>query len=330
MKAAVLRSFGSPLDVSPIADPTPGRGEVLVRVRAVGLCATDLKVVDGVLPGLQLPLVPGHEVAGEVVAGEADDIGLHVACYLYEPCGECRWCRSGAHALCPRAGRLGRSRNGGLAEYVVLRRENALPFKDIDFAKAAVAMDAVATPWRALRVRAELASGETIVIAGAGGLGLNAVQIARDLGASVAVLDPDEAARVRASELGAELTVHPSDVSQVIEWSAGGADVGLESSGSRAGFDSLVAGICPGGRVVCCGYLPGTEYGLDSMRLVLSEIAVVGSRASSREDARRALAAVEAGRIAPDVTRRLPIEDVNEGLALVRKGGLAGRVVIEP
>jgi D-arabinose 1-dehydrogenase-like Zn-dependent alcohol dehydrogenase len=204
-----------------------------------------------------------------------------------------------------------------------------LAFEHADFAEAAVAMDAVATPWRALRVRAELAPGEKLVVAGAGGLGLNAVQVALDAGASVAVLDPDETAREKAAALGAELALHPAAVANVVEWGDGGADVGLEASGRRDGFDSLVAAVRPGGRIVCCGYLPGAEWGLDSMQLVLSEIAVLGSRASSREDARRALDAVDSGRVVPEIARRLPIEEVNDGLALVRGAGVAGRVVIE-
>lgn len=331
MRAAVLRQFGSPLEVTQIDDPVPGPGEVLVRVRAVGLCGTDLKVVDGTLPGLALPLVPGHEIAGEVIGGgDAAMSGTAVACYLYEPCGECRACRSGANALCPYAARVGRSRDGGLAELVVMRQENVLPYHDLEPALAAVAMDAVATSWRALRVRAQLVPGERLAISGAGGLGANAIQIALEVGASVAVVDPDDTARARALALGAALAVHPHEAARILEWSAGGVDAGLEASGHVSGFESLLSCIRPGGRIVCCGYSPGTLYELDSMRLVLAEISVVGSRASSREDARAALAAVEQGRITPTIDRTLPLVQVNEGLALLRRGGLAGRVVIVP
>ena len=114
------------------------------------------------------------------------------------------------------------------------------------------------------------------------------------------------------------------------DWSGGGADAGLEASGHRDGFEALVAALRPGGRVVCCGYAPGSTYELDSMRLVLAELSVLGSRASSREDARLALASVEQGRVTPSIDRALPLERVNEGLSLLRRGGLAGRVVIVP
>ena len=331
MKAAVLRQFGSPLEVTEIDDPVPREGEVLVQVQAVGLCGTDLKVIEGTLPGLTLPLVPGHEIAGRVIAGGDTDVyGQSVACYLYEPCGNCRACRSGDDALCPDAGRVGRSRDGGLAEFVVMREENVLPFRGLDPALAAVAMDAVATPWRALRVRARLAPGERLAVSGAGGLGSNAIQVALDLGASVAVIDPDETARARALELGADLAVAPEEAAWIRDWSGVGVDAGLEASGYRSGFDALLGCLRPGGRIVCCGYSPGSLYELDSMPLVLAEIAVLGSRASSRDDARSALEAVERGRITPTIERTLPLEHVNDGLSLLRRGGLAGRVVVVP
>jgi D-arabinose 1-dehydrogenase-like Zn-dependent alcohol dehydrogenase len=326
VKAAVLRRFGSPLELSEVPDPTPGDGEVLVRVRAVGLCGTDLKVVDGTLPGLQLPLVPGHEVAGEVVAGDAALLGERVACYLYEPCGRCRWCRASEHTLCPYAARVGRSRDGGLAELMVMRAENVFPFARAGFAAAAVAMDAVATPWRALMVRGRLTRGERLVVTGAGGLGLNAIQIAVVAGAAVAVIDPDATAREKALAAGAEIAAEPGELDLVREWSA---DIGLEASGRREGFAALVDCVRPGGRVVCCGYAPGTAWEIESMRLVLSELAVIGSRAGSREDARAALSAVDSGTIVPEIAATLALEDVNDALARQRAGGVGGRLVIE-
>ena len=186
-------------------------------------------------------------------------------------------------------------------------------------------MDAVATPWRALLVRGRLALGERLVVTGAGGLGLNAIQVAIDAGATVAVIDPDATARAKALAAGAEIAVAPDEAGAVREW----GDSGLEASGRREGFDGAVACLRPGGRVVCCGYSPGTAWEIGSMQLVLSELAVIGSRAGSREDARAALAAVDSGAIVPEIAATLELEDVNDALARQRAGGVGGRLVIE-
>ena len=120
--------------------------------------------------------------------------------------------------------------------------------------------------------------------------------------------------------------MQPADAAGLHDWSGAGADAGLEASGHRDGFEALIAALRPGGRVVCCGYAPGSTYELDSMRLVLAELSVLGSRASSREDARLALASVEQGRVTPTIDRALPLERVNEGLraAPARRAGRAG------
>lgn len=331
MRAAVLRAFDAPLEIGEVPDPRPAGDEVLVRVRAAGVCGTDLKIVGGAFPDLELPLIPGHEVAGEI-AGDGGDLaeGQRVACYFYDPCGECRFCRAGDESLCPASRRLGFERDGGLADLVSVRRRNVLPFgNDLPFELAAVSMDAVLSPWHALYRRAGLRAGETVVVTGVGGLGLSGIAIATRAGARVAALDPLPAHREAALSLGAELALDPGDVASVREWSEGGADLALETSGARAGFEDAVASLRRGGRVVCCGYRPGLEYGLDSARLVLEEITVLGSRAGTRDDARAALAAVERGEVRPPIAAHLPLEHVNDALDRLAAGGALGRLVID-
>jgi D-arabinose 1-dehydrogenase-like Zn-dependent alcohol dehydrogenase len=331
MIAAVLREFGAPLELAEVPEPAPGPGEVLVEVRAVGLCGTDLKIMAGMLQPTPLPLIPGHEVAGVVAAGDSDLApGTPVACYGYDPCGQCRWCLAGQETLCPRAPHIGFDLDGGLARFVLMKRRNLLPFGPaVSFEEAAVAMDAVLSPWRALRVRAQLQPGERVVVGGAGGLGLNGLQVAVGLGAPVAVIEPAPARRQVALELGAELAVTPEDAGQVVEWSEGGAPVGFEASGTRGGFDAVASCLRPGARLVCCGYRPGVEYGLDSAVLVLREITLVGSRNGSRADAREALGAVEQGSIRPLISRRLPLRDVERAFSLLRAAEEPGRIVVQ-
>jgi propanol-preferring alcohol dehydrogenase len=190
-------------------------------------------------------------------------------------------------------------------------------------------MDAVLTPWRALMVRAMVRPGETVVISGAGGLGLNGVQIALHAGARAAVVDPIPEHRAEALRLGADLAVGPDSVEQVREWAGGGADVGLEASGKRAGFDAAVSAVRDGGRIVCCGYEIGKEYGMDARRFALQEMIVMGSRAGTLQDAKDALKAVEQGAITPTISERLPLEEVNQALARLKAGKIVGRLVIE-
>ena len=329
MKAAVLRQFSHPYDITEVPHPTPGPGDCLVRVRAVGICGTDLKISTGAFQDTRLPLILGHEVAGELVAATGDmRQGQRVALHVSHPCGRCRWCLVGEETLCPDPPRIGFNRDGGLAEYISVPATSALPFDDsVLFEQAAVGMDAILSPYRALLVRARLRMGETVIVVGAGGLGLAAVQIARAAGARVAAIDPLERHRLEALTSGAELAVDPSEAASLLDWSDGGADVVYEASGQRAGLDTASAVITRGGRLVCNGWAPEVEYGQQSRQLVLDEVNLMGSRSGTRNDIRGVLRALEQGQV------KLPMEvvglkDINAVMARLRTGDVVGRFVV--
>lgn len=332
MRAALLTTFGEPLELREAPRPRPADDEVLVRVRAVGLCGSDLKLLAGATPGTPLPLIPGHEIAGEVAEPAGDlRVGQRVAGYLYEPCGHCASCARGEDMLCPRARRIGRDRDGGLAEYVAIRRRALLPFgEELPFELAAVAMDAVTTPWHALRARASLRPGERLLVVGAGGIGIHAVAVAADLGARVLAVDPVARRRRAARRCGAEASASPADRRALREWAPDGVDAALEASGTRAGFELAVASVRPGGRVACCGYHPAVELSVASAHLVMRELTVLGCRAGTSADAAAALDAVQAGRIHPVVDRRLPLARANDAIGLLGAGEAVGRIVVEP
>jgi alcohol dehydrogenase, propanol-preferring len=172
-------------------------------------------------------------------------------------------------------------------------------------------------------------AGEKVVIVGAGGLGLNGVQIVRAVGAEVAVIDPSGGARERALELGASLVVGPDEADQVRDWSDGGVDVGFDASGALSGFRTALASLRPGGRLACVGYQVGLDFPFDSSRLVLEEITLLGARAGKKAEAAEALRAVEGGAIHPQIMDRLPLEQINEGLNRLKAGQVVGRLVIE-
>ncbi len=336
MHAAVLRSFDRPLELADVPEPLAGPGEVVLRVKAAGLCGTDLKIWKGLL-GTSLPLIPGHEVAGIVTRAApgvgAPAVGEHVACYLYRPCGRCAPCRAGQETLCPTSTRLGFERDGGFAELVRVRAEEALPIsKEVSFAAAAVTMDAVVTAWRAIKRRGKVESGQTVAIVGAGGVGLSAIGIARHLGARIAAVDLQEARLALARRQGAELaTLSEAAERAVVEWSGGGVDASFEMSGSPQAFALATRLVHPGGRLVTVGYVPGTDYGAESARLVLGELTIVGSRAGTPQDAREALAAVEAQTVAPPPIARIePLDALNDGYAELSRGDVVGRLVFTP
>jgi D-arabinose 1-dehydrogenase-like Zn-dependent alcohol dehydrogenase len=332
MRAAMLHAYNRPIEVVEVDKPEVGADEALVKVHAVGICGTDLKITSGLFPDTTpLPLIIGHEIAGELVEPCGNlQAGQRVACYFYNPCGHCRWCLADQETICPHSRRIGFEQHGGLADYVKIRQTNLLPFSEkLPYEVAAVTMDAVASPWHALMGRARMQKGESVGIVGAGGLGLNGVQIACSVGAHVAAIDLVASHRAEAVRLGAELAIAPEEIELVRQWSQGGCDVVFEASGARAGFESAVAIVRPGGRLVCCGYRPGVEYGLDSAHLVLQEITVLGSRAASLKAARAALRAVEQGAVQPVIMGYLPIEKINWALEQLRAGEVLGRFVVQ-
>ena len=332
MRAAVLREFGTAPVATRIPRPRAAAGEALIRVRAAGLCGTDLKVTSGVMsPGLALPAVIGHEIAGEVVTtpDACLPVGTRVACHPYLVCGECQACAIGHSNACPHARLVGLSRQGGLAEYLAVPITNLIPFAaDIDFAVAAVTMDAVATSWHALHRRGQIEADDRVVVVGAGGLGHNAVQIAIGAGATVAVIDRNRLRRNDVVASGAACAVPFDDLTALRDWAPAGADLVLEATGSRAGFDAAVSVLGVAGRLVCCGHQPGLEFGLESTGMVGRELTVLGSRGSTLSDAVAALAAVQRGDVRPRIDSLHDLDRVGEAFGRLASGQAMGRVVV--
>jgi 2-desacetyl-2-hydroxyethyl bacteriochlorophyllide A dehydrogenase len=330
VKAAVLRQFSAPYEITDVPLPKAGPGDCLVRVRACGICGTDLKISAGAFSDTPLPMIPGHEIAGELVEGAGGmKKGQRVALQVFHPCGRCRWCQLGEETLCPDPPRVGFNRDGGLAEYITVPADTALPFADsLDFEAAAIGMDAVLSPWRALMERARVRNGEWVVVIGAGGLGLAGIQISRAAGARVAAVDPVPEHRAEALRSGAELAVEPEKAESLLEWTPpGGADVVYEASGSRAGLDVAATLITPGGRLICNGWAPDVEYGLQSRQLVLKEISMIGSRAGTKRDIRSVLRALERGQVKP-AYEAIPLDEINSAMTRLKARDVVGRFVV--
>src|SRR3954447_26393544 len=183
-----MPGWGKPLEMQEIPIPEVGREDILVRVRAAGICHSDVHYRAGKSPVYPLPMTLGHEVAGIVEQVGADvtraRVGDRVALHYNVTCGDCYRCSTGDEQFCEHgAAMLGHHRDGGYAEYIVVPARNAVPLpEEIPFEQGATLMCASATAYHVLR-KSRLRAGETVAVFGAGGLGQSAVQLARAFGA---------------------------------------------------------------------------------------------------------------------------------------------------
>lgn len=340
MYAMVLEQFGHPLRWREVPEPAIGDGEVLLRVWANGLCATDLKIAEGLVPTVSLPHIPGHEVAGEVAAVGAAVPGLqpgdHITVYPTESCGFCDYCRRGMENCCSTAPRTGFELNGGFAEYMRVAGRNAVKIApSVPWAAAAIIPDAIASVYHALTARARVQAGETVLIVGIGGLGIHAIQIALLLGARVIAADIDLDKLLGAGEFVPVALVNsrqqdlPEQVRELTDgW---GADVVVETVGGNAVAAVLpesLASLRLGGRLAVLGYNYGIPLAVDTADLIYGQWSILGSRASPLQDVVEVARLVEQGRIKPVVSEQYPLQQAEQALARLRENPPLGRIVL--
>lgn len=340
MRAVVLHRFGGPLQVEERPVPTPEAGEVLLAVGACAVDQFDLAIRDGRRANARVPLVLGHEIAGEIAAlgpGVTGwTVGQRVASTLYITCGRCRTCRQGRETICENfGGYVGIETPGGYAEYTVVPADNLAALPDsITFPAASLLANAAGTPLHAFSKRMRLQPAERVVITGAGGgVGIHAVQIARAMGARVMAVDLGEAKAEAARAQGAEVVIDPTEtdlVEAVREWTSGvGADGVLELVGP-ATMSSTLAALAKGGRMVIVGSHTGAEFAFDPHHLYANEWEILGSRNVSKEELRQVISLTAAGRLEPVVAGVHPLEEVEEAHEAVRARQVVGRLVLEP
>lgn len=338
MKAAVLERFGGPLVIATaLSEPEPGRGDIVLRTRAAGICRTDLKVIDGAIPTTPTPIVPGHEIAGEVVAVgehvESVAVGDRVLVGLDVSCGLCSYCVIGERDHCSRLRRLGMELNGGLAEYVRAPAGNAIVLPDeVTFADAAVIPDALGSPYHAVVTLAKVRVGQVVAVYGLGGLGLSAVQIAALAGARVIAIARTPQRRDLALTMGADAAIDPDAAplsEQIKDLTSGvGVDVFVDLVGIEGSSEQALASCRKGGTVIVLGY-NDPRLNVPMMRMVYDEIIVRGSRGSTRQDLMEVVDLVAGRRLTPVIGRRVALEGVNEALVGLRAGDVIGRTIVE-
>jgi 2-desacetyl-2-hydroxyethyl bacteriochlorophyllide A dehydrogenase len=288
MRAVRLSAPGHPVQDADVPMPLCGPGDVLVRVRAAGICHSDVHYRAGRSPVEPLPLTLGHEVAGEIVeVGQhvlSHNVGDAVCLHYLVTCGQCFDCLAGREQFCAVGKMLGHFTDGGWAEYIVVPARNAVPLPHrVPFEQGAVMMCSSATSLHALR-KGRLKAGESVLIVGAGGLGMSAIQLARALGASdVIAVDRAPAKLALAARFGAR-TIQATDappseiVAQVREMTNGrGVDVALELVGKPDTMRTALQSLAPLGRAVVVG-LSDVNLPVDTYRdLIGREAELIGS-----------------------------------------------------
>ena len=285
MKTVRMIAVGQPLQMQEMPVPVIGEKDILVRVRAAGICHSDVHYRAGVSPVRPLPMTLGHEIAGVVEqAGTqvtnvkaGDRVGLHYNI----TCGECSYCTTGNEQFCSKVKMLGHYTDGGYAEYIAIPARNAVLLPDeIPFEQGATLMCASATAFHTLR-KSRLKAGETAAVFGVGGLGISAIQLAKAFGAlDVYAVDINENKLKLAAQYGAiPVNAKQSDaVTEIRRLTGGkGADVTLELIGLPQTMRQAVQCLDVMGRVVIAG-IGAKPLEIDTYRELLgNEVEIIGS-----------------------------------------------------
>jgi len=335
MRAARFESNGS-VRIVEIPNPQPGPDDVVVQVLAAGVCHTDLHLLDEVKAGERPPLVPGHEIVGRVTKVGPDvyatSAGDRVVVHFEQPCGECRQCRRMRTNLCQKGHSLGFDSPGGYAEFVVAKQTTVLPLPpDLDVALAAPLGCSGATAYRAVVSLAQAGEDDLVVVIGAGGVGLSAVQVAKVQEARILAVDPREEARKAALDSGADRVATPDEAAEAVRelTDGAGADVAIDLVGTKATFDLGRSLLGFGGRFVAVA--PGSDpVSVTADDLVDGGRSYLGAYSSTMADLARVVALAEAGRLRPVVTRREALTEAEAVLRDLREGRIVGRAVLYP
>ncbi|HWD68328.1 MAG TPA: zinc-dependent alcohol dehydrogenase family protein [Caulobacteraceae bacterium] len=327
MRAMMLEEIGAPLVLRKRPDPTPGPGEIRIRVGACGVCRTDLHVVDGELPDVRTPIVPGHEIVGRAEAlgdgVEGIEVGKRVGVpWLGRACGVCPYCLRGAENLCDTPLFTGYSRDGGYASHVLADAAFVFPLgEEGEDAALAPLLCAGLIGWRSLKIAGE---GEELGLYGFGAAAHIIAQMARWQGRRVFAFTRagDTESQAFARSLGAV-------------W-VGGSDEAPPEPLDAAILFAPVGALVPaalktvrkGGRVVCAGIhmsdIPSFPY-----RLLWEERQLKSVANLTRQDGREFFPLARAASLKTE-TRSYPLEDANQALDDLRAGRLQGAAVLIP
>lgn len=308
-------------EVATVDVPTPGPGDVLIRVARAGICGTDLHILAGEYELARFPMTPGHEFAGTIVAvGEGvvrRRVGERVTADPNVPCGLCPECQRGAVNQCHDLAVVGVTRDGAFAGWLSVPERVVVPIGDLSFAEGALVEPLACVVWGLERIRVRV--GDQALVFGAGPMGCLLAQAVKAAGASrVAMVDVAPARLALARSLGADLTVTPDELDRLREFAPLGFELVAEATGVPAVLESAIDFARPGGTVWVFGVAPGDARArVSPYALFRRDLSLVGSFAVN-QTVPRAVALLRGGalNVAPLVSHVLPIESFADGLHL--------------
>jgi propanol-preferring alcohol dehydrogenase len=336
MNVAVVEEFGKPLVLRDWEIPSPGRGQILVKTEACGVCHTDLHAMRGDWPVKPtLPFIPGHEAIGLVVATgkgvftvkEGDRVGVP---WLYSACGHCEYCLKAWETVCPEAEFGGYTQNGGFAEYLIADAKYVAHVPaGLSALEAAPLICAGVTTYKGIK-ETNARPGEWIAISGIGGLGHLAVQYAKAMGLLVCAVDIDDRKLAHAKKLGADLVINAKvgDPTATLKKETGGGAHGiLITAPSLTAFKQGVGMTRKLGTCVLVGLPPG-EFPVPLFDVVANCITIRGSFVGTRQDMAEALDFAIDGRVRADIELQ-PLSAINQVFDRLEHGDVASRVVLD-
>ena len=337
MKAMVLRA-PSDLVLDEVARPQPAAGQVLVRITHSGVCGTDYKIYNGSIK-VPYPLIPGHEMAGEVAGVGADlkvgpSVGERVIIDPETFDGTCFYCSKGLTNLCPNGTLIGRDVNGGFAEFLEVPATQVHRLPDSIDDRTAPMIQVLTTCLHAQR-QVEIFPGDTVAVIGLGVTGQLHVQLAKARGARVIGITRSAEKRAMAEKLGADLTIPGGDaaIAQVREATEGrGADLTIETTGVLKQLEHSVHMTRFGGKVLLFGIYTVKEGALPFYDLYFKEVSLISARVAKPEDYTDCIALVERGQVKlePLVSDVMPLGELKAAIGMLSSdSGQRMKIILE-
>jgi len=332
MKAVVIHAPGE-ISVKEVATPSPGPGEVLLKMQYVGFCGSDLSTYLGKNPMVSYPRIPGHEISGIIseLGPEVPDEykpGDAVTVVPYTSCGKCPSCRRGRTYACRVNQTLGVQREGAMQEYITVPWQKILSAPDLNELELAM-VEPLTVGFHAIE-RGRVEASDVVMVLGCGMIGAGAIAGAALQGARVIAVDIDDHKLKLATSLGAQHSINSSvsDLHEELERLTGGdgPDVVVEAAGNPLTYRTAVDEVAFTGRVICIGYA-GAEVSFATKLFVQKEIDIMGSRNATPEDFRAVISYLEQGIFPLDrmITRKVKPEEAS--LAVQEWAGDPGKVM---